>query len=160
MTEHVGQHVLGHHLAEDAHGAGQAVVALQAVGQQRRDAGPGRLQPLGLMPLAQQRCQQVWLAQPHIAIGGQAGQFRRVATGEDVQVRCRLAQQASVEGMVLFGDQNAHVRYNLGRNFEGRQAIRRGGITSGRRAQTGSLRRSSSSGRCSMYSSSSGGICR
>ncbi|MND78952.1 hypothetical protein D3C80_706730 [compost metagenome] len=54
MAKHVGQDVLGHDLAKDANGAGQAVVLRQALGQQRGNTGPGRLQPTGLMPLAQQ----------------------------------------------------------------------------------------------------------
>ncbi|MCY1427717.1 hypothetical protein D9M71_435760 [compost metagenome] len=114
VAEHVGEHVLGHDLAKDAHRPGQAVVTLQAVSQQRRNAGPGRLQPLRLMALAQQGCQQVRLAQPHRAVSGQPCQFGRVTTVQDFQVRCRLAQQASVEGMILFSDQNTHVHNNLG----------------------------------------------
>ncbi|MNN23031.1 hypothetical protein D3C81_1364140 [compost metagenome] len=52
VTEHVGQDVLGHDLAEDADRPGQAIVALQTVSQQRGDPGPGRLQPLRLVALA------------------------------------------------------------------------------------------------------------
>ncbi|MNY02309.1 hypothetical protein D3C86_1348780 [compost metagenome] len=52
VTEHVREHVLGHDLAEDSDCTGQPIVPRQAIGQQRRDAGPGRLQPLRLMALA------------------------------------------------------------------------------------------------------------
>ncbi|MOA18638.1 hypothetical protein D3C78_1389720 [compost metagenome] len=52
VTEHIGEHVFGHDLPEDAHCTGQSIVPWQAIGQQRRNAGPGRLQPLRLMALA------------------------------------------------------------------------------------------------------------
>ena len=110
VTEDVRQHVFGHDLTENTHGTGQAVVALQAAGQQRRDARPGRLQPLWLMPLTHQRGQQIRLAQPYRAIGRQSRQLRRVATGQHLQFRRGRLQQACVKGVVMFGNQNAHAR--------------------------------------------------
>ena len=64
MGQQMAQHVLGHHLAEDAHGAGQRVVSWQVTSQQRRNAGPGRLQPLRPEALTQQGREQIRLAQP------------------------------------------------------------------------------------------------
>ncbi len=60
------------------------------------------------MALAQQRCQQVRLAQPHRAIGGQARQFGRVAAGEHLKVRRHVVEQLCVERVILFSNQNAH----------------------------------------------------
>ena len=125
MAEHVGEHVLGHHLAKDAHGAGQAIVARQALGQQRGDTGPGGLHPARLVALAQQACQQVRLAQPHRALWRLACQFGGVAAGQDFQLRRGCAQDLGVSSMIMLSNQYSH-------------------------DQAGSLRRSNSSGRCSM----------
>ncbi len=108
VTQHVGQYVFGHDLAEDTHRAGQPVIGGQALAQQRGDAGPGRLHPLRLVALAQQAGQQVGLAQPHGRIAGQAGQPGRVAAAQDVEIGCGLAQQPGVEGVIMFGNQDAH----------------------------------------------------
>ena len=135
VAEHVGKHVLGHHLAEDAYRAGQAIVTRQAIGQQRRDTRPGRLHPVRLVALAQQARQQVRLAQPHLALWCLAGQFGGITAGQYFHIRRSFAQKRGVTSMIMLSNQYAH-------------------------GQTGSFRRSSSSGRCSMYSSSAGGICR
>ncbi|MNG32081.1 hypothetical protein D3C84_1180120 [compost metagenome] len=75
------------------------------------------------MALAQQRREQVGLTQPDRAGAGLAQQFLGIA-GQQLQLRRGGMQQLGVVGLGLFGEQDAH--------------------------QTGSLRRSSSSGRCSM----------
>ncbi|CAI8848126.1 hypothetical protein EMIT0P12_21046 [Pseudomonas sp. IT-P12] len=174
VAEHVGQHVFGHDLTENPHRARQAIVPCQPVGQQWRDTGPGRLQPLRLVALTQQGGQQVRLAQPDRAIGGLTGQFGGVTAGEHFQFRRGLAQQLGVYSVVVFGNQNAH-----GSNLSKAVQTAAGEVSlpglaiakiipvfhadseqSLSAGQTGSLRRNNSSGKCSMYSSSAGGICR
>ena len=108
VAKHVGEDELGHDLTKNADGAGQAVIAGQAIGQQRRDAGPGRLQPLRVMALAQQGRQQIGLAQPYRAIGGQAREFGRIAAGQYFKVWGRFLEQLGVERVILFSNQNTH----------------------------------------------------
>ncbi|MNI75696.1 hypothetical protein D3C73_1318720 [compost metagenome] len=115
VAEHVGEHVFGHDLTENPHRTGQAIVPRQAVGQQRRDARPGRLQPLRLMALTQQGRQQVGLAEPDRAIGRQACQFGGIAAGQYFHIRRRLLQQSGVHRVVVFSNQNAHAS-NLSKN--------------------------------------------
>ncbi|MNR02882.1 hypothetical protein D3C85_1187520 [compost metagenome] len=108
MSEHIGEHVFGHDLTENPHGAGQTIVARQAVDQQWRDSRPGRLQPLRLVTLTQQRRQQVRLTEPDRALSGLTGQFSGVAAGQHFQFRRCLAQQLGVHRVVVFSNQNAH----------------------------------------------------
>ena len=108
VAQHVGEDKLGHDLAKNAYRAGQPVVAWQAIGQQGRDARPGRLQPLRMMALAQQGSQQIGLAQPHRTVGGQAREFGRVAAGQHFEVWGGVPEQLGVERMILFSNQNTH----------------------------------------------------
>ena len=172
MAQHVSQHKLGHDLTEDAHGTGQPVFPGQTFGQQWGDPGPRRLQPLRGMPLAQQGGQQVRLTQPDRAVCGHSRQLGRIAGTHDFQVGCNLAQQLGVKGVIVFSNQNAHGSKPLKTehaSVDGGQppsisvALEKQSTAPTCRTRAlyrGSLRRSSSSGRCSMYSSSAGGICR
>ncbi|RMS16638.1 hypothetical protein ALP75_200354 [Pseudomonas syringae pv. actinidiae] len=113
MTEHVGQNEFGHDLTENPYSTRQAIILRQTVGQQWRDPRPGRLQPLWLVPLAQEIGHQVRLPQPDRAVAGQPRQLGRVAGAQDLQVRRSLAQQLGVNEVIVLGNQNAHVSKTL-----------------------------------------------
>jgi hypothetical protein len=109
VAQHVGQDKLGHHLAKNAHRAGQAVVAWQAVGQQGRDARPGGLQPLRLMALAQQGG-QTDPAGPATPGNRPPGATVRPSRRWSCTSRSGAAslQQLGVQRVILFSNQNAH----------------------------------------------------
>ena len=120
----------------------------------------------------------VWLAEPgkeHSFIfvlmpGGQARQLGRVAAGEHLKVRRGFIEQLGVERVILFSNQNTHGS-NLSKTVQTAariltatahlyDSIEASAPDGAPVDHIGSLRRSSSSGKCSMYSSSGGGICR
>ncbi|MNP10179.1 hypothetical protein D3C76_1023180 [compost metagenome] len=108
MGEQIGEQVFAHHLAEDAHRAGQGVVLRQVVGEQRRDAGPGRLHPDREYALAQHGGDQVRLAEPYRALGGGILQGVGIVAGNHVEAGFGGHDQRGVEFVFAIENEQAH----------------------------------------------------